>query len=76
MEMVDQYAGNLGRRAYSLDLDYNKLVDQANRLVEDYNAKVGGIEMAQRMSFQKETINEIEDLLSRRCSRCRCREGS
>ncbi len=63
-DMQDQYAGNLGRRAYSGHPDYDRLVDGANRMIDCYNASVAGMPVALRMGYQLETIEKVGNLLS------------
>ena len=58
-----QYAGNLGHHGYSRDSNYNKKVDKANALVDQYNQKVADLPICKQLDYQKEILREIREIL-------------
>lgn len=61
--MNSQIVGSLGHIGHSLDPDYNKLVDEANKLVNEFNLNVGSLHPDIQFNYQQETLDKIDRIL-------------
>jgi len=61
---MEQFAGYLGYFGVSKDPEYNKKVEKANKLVDEYNHSINTIEgSANQMAYQLEMKNKMEQIL-------------
>lgn len=57
------FAGYLGYFGYSSDLEYNKKVDDANKLVDEYNQNINLKDYKEELVYQFEMKTKINKIL-------------
>ena len=63
---MKEYAGMLGYYGYSRSESYNRNVDDANKIIDEYNNNVYSFETCdEQMEYQEKMVKESREMLKK-----------